>query len=1522
MKRLVMFFMTTFLIVINVWSQETIWKIQWKHPQAFIRNDGQFDGFNKMPERKILYGIDHGNVRVFFTKEGFTIRIDNWYKNPHRVKGDITKPKYLIDTKLYHMSWADANSDAMVEVEQETPDYHTYSMVTKERTYYDIPFIPSYKYLWYKNIYPGIDIKFEVHPEAGFKYTIYANPYADVSKIKMKWTGDGFPVLMNGNLIINTPYGDIIEHAPQSFYAHNQMPIQSKFLLENDIVSFVIENYDRSQPIVIDPWILTPTLPNSNCVWECEVDNAGNVYVIGGDMPMKLQKYSPAGALLWTYNTPWDTANNWLGTLATDANGVSYITSGSAAAMQKISTTGTLIWGVNGNPMDEYWIITFNCDQTKLVVGGTRLILNMFGQPTGSGVIFDINPNNGSVMNITTVATIRPNFMVNDPNEVRAFSSSRNARYYYLTLDSIGAINQNMTLCNNNPPIFNILSGYNFGYKCENFRPNNGNAGIMAIRANDQYVYVNSGTTLHRRDLNTGAILGSVTIPGGENYPQMGLNRPGNSGVITDDCGNVYAGSANRILKYDAMLNQLAQHPTNYKVFDIAVAPNGNIIACGGTGTSASTSRTGYIEQVNMSACGPFQLICCLTNICPAGPFCHNDPPYQLIVEQTGGTFNGPGVNPTTGVFNPATAGPGTHTITYTLPCGSSSIQIVVNYCDNLEVCREPNNNLTVNGGMGPYTWQYWQPAYQTPITNQQECQACGYTWVPFMNQCLDGVIPVTVCNHPDQWVTYHTGTTAPPPPQYPLQVIDSQNNSVTYNNAAAIPDCAPCPPISIQISNLTNVSCYGESNGSFTATINGGTSPYSYVLSSGSNPVATYNNVGNQQNFSGLPAGTYTLQITDAQSCTQTTQITIQQPPLLTVTVSNVTNATCNASNGSITVSASGGTPGYSYLWNTTPQQTNATANNLPAGTYTVTVTDNNGCTATAQANVTNTNAPTITLVNIQDAACGNANGSITISVAGGTQPYTFQWNSNPPQNTQNLTNVPAGTYTVTVTDNNNCVAIETFTINDIPAPTLSTSITDATCGNSDGSASVTVTSGGTPPFSYLWSSNPPQTNSTMTNVPAGIYTVTVTDNNNCTATATVTISNIGGPQLTFSTTPAICGQANGTATVYASGGTGNYSYLWNTNPPQTTQTAYNLTPGTYVVEVNDGQCPAYGTIQVNDSIIPIIISFTNIIPASCGQANGSATALTNSGSAPYTYQWNSNPPQFTQTLQNVPGGTYTVTITDAQGCTGSANVTISSQDNLAVQITTTPDNCGKCNGTATVIIPGSNGTETYQWSNGTQNSTATNLCAGTYSVTVTYQGCQTVEQINIPGTPGPIAAFVAIPQVSIIGQGPINFQDISIGNITGWYWNFGDGSTSNQGPQVSHTYFAPGQYTVILVVTDTNGCTDTAQVTVHIKDDVTFYIPNSFSPNNDGINDYFTPIGYNVDPDGFEMFIFNRWGQMMYYTNEWDVYTVKYPWNGTLNNSGSHKDAIPGVYIYKIYVKDVYGYLKEHKGVILITK
>ncbi len=462
---LVIFSFCTF----NATSQTTDnWSIKWNYPKVFIENKGQFDGRDKMPESQILYAVDHTAVQIFFTEQGLTYRLDTKIKNPNRKKGDTTQPKRLVISDFVHMTWEGANPNPEIIPEELSPDYHTYSMLSRDRnSYYDIRNVKGYKKITYKNLYPAIDVEYVFHPESGIKYTLVLHPGADISKVRMKFITDtSLFIDNNGNLKIATIYGDITEHAPVSFYGDNNTPVSSRFQLNNNEVSFVLSEFDQNQKVIVDPWVQMPSLANSNGVWELDKDGAGNIYIIGGDMPMKLQKYNSSGVLQWTYNTPWDTANNWLGTLTTDQIGNSYITSGSVAAIQKVNSAGSMVWSANGGAMDEYWMIAFNCDQTKLIVGGTRL--DPIVTANSHGVIFDINTTNGSVISLVNVAKSRSYTLlgmpITEPNEVRALSSSRDAKYYFLTLDSVGAINQNMNLCSSNGPVFKQISGYNFSY--------------------------------------------------------------------------------------------------------------------------------------------------------------------------------------------------------------------------------------------------------------------------------------------------------------------------------------------------------------------------------------------------------------------------------------------------------------------------------------------------------------------------------------------------------------------------------------------------------------------------------------------------------------------------------------------------------------------------------------------------------------------------------------------------------------------------------------------------------------------------------------------------------------------------------------------------------------------------------------------------------------------------------------------------------------------------------------------------
>jgi gliding motility-associated-like protein len=1213
-----------------------------------------------------------------------------------------------------------------------------------------------------------------------------------------------------------------------------------------------------------------------------------------------------------------------------------------------------------------------------------------------SSAVYDINVSNGSVNSFQTFDTVTIGGIGATPIEIRGISASKNAKYNFLTHTHVGLITQNFGLCPSNAPLYKVSNGFTLGYKCENYLPATQNGGgLKAIISSDNFVYVHKGNEIQKRNLSTGALITTVALPGGLASTSFGTTSVRNCGLDVDACGNVYAGSSDRVVKFDANLNILLQTTTGFFVYDVNVNTNGEVVAVGAEQNNSATNRSGKIQSINMSCCAQYDPSCCDATICPVNPVCDTDPAFNLIANTAGGVWSGTGItNSTNGTFSPSASGVGTFWVYYTLSCGMDSIQVTVNLCAALIVCEESNGFLTVTGGVGPYTWQYWAPAQTTNITNQTECQACGYTWT--FGTCLNGMFPVTTCNTPAGWVTWATGTTVAPPPNYPIQVLDNATNTGSYASLSAIQPCSACPTLTLNVSNTIHVSCFGGSNGSFSVSTTGGTSPYDYTLLLGATTIATFNNVAGVQNFTGLGAGTYTLNVLDDVNCPGSVTIIINQPTQLMPGNPFAVDASCGMNNGSATISATGGTPGYTYSWGTSPPQSGATASNLPAGTYIVTITDNNGCTTTASATINDLGGPSLSISAV-NATCGNSDGSATVSPSGGTVPYGYSWNTTPPQNTQTASNIPAGTYTVTVTDNNGCTSTASITINDIGAPTVTVTGVNANCGNADGSAtvatsggtptytynwnttppqtgatatglqsgtySVTVTdsngcvavgnvtiadtpaptvsitgidancgfsdgsatstvTGGTAPFTYAWNSNPPQTGQNLQNVPGGMYSVTVTDANGCTATASVVINNVGGPTLDVISTPALCGQATGTATVtVVTGGPGPYTYEWNSVPPQFTQTATGLPPGTYTVEVDDGLCYGFASVTVGDSIIIIQTTFIDIIDAACGNPTGSATANPTNGSAPYTFLWNTTPAQTGQTLTGVIGGNYTVTVTDANGCSGVAIVNIGDSPGPVLSISFTNEMCGQGNGTASVTVVGGSGVYSYVWSNGGSSEMITGLSSGNYSVTVNDGACSGSASVYVGNTLGPTAAFTVHPSVVTLGEGVVTFTDNSLGTISNWWWQFGDGQYGS-GSQTTNEYNSSGEYIVTLVVTDINGCTDTAYGNLFVRENVTIYFPNAFSPNGDGFNDFFSPIGTNIDPEGFELFIYNRWGEEMYYTNLWGSTMALYPWNGTKNNAGSREDVKSDVYVFRALIKENEGPQKEYIGVITIIR
>ncbi len=330
--------------------------------------------------------------------------------------------------------------------------------------------------------------------------------------------------------------------------------------------------------------------------------------------------------------------------------------------------------------------------------------------------------------------------------------------------------------------------------------------------------------------------------------------------------------------------------------------------------------------------------------------------------------------------------------------------------------------------------------------------------------------------------------------------------------------------------------------------------------------------------------------------------------------------------------------------------------------------------------------------------------------------------------------------------------------------------------------------------------------------------------------------------------------------------------------------------------------------------------LTIAGIDSATCGIADGSATLNARGGTPPYTFLWNSSPAQTTQNLLNVQPGVYIVTVTDSIGCITTANVIVNPKSKIFATANSTNETCNRGNGEATVNVTGGAGIYNYVWSNGQTAQNAINLTHGSYMVSVYDGGCSTFAVANVMETPGPTAEFTVHPQTITLLDGPTEFYNNSTGNIINWFWNFGDG-TSGVGSSMQHQYASTGTFVASLTVTDNNGCTDSTSDTIIVKDYFSFYIPNAFTPNSDGKNDLFYPKGNNVDPNNFNMMIYDRWGNIVFSTNRWEVDHSE-GWNGTKNNAGNINSVIIGVYVYQIQVKEIGGATHVFTGSVTLVQ
>lgn len=1117
-----------FLSLNNLFAQvpsQASWSVNPYEKKVFIENKGQFDGLNEKKDAKILYGVENLGTRIYFTSQGLTYRFVDFKKeenDPKKEKklaalkaekgkwkqqfkstGDSafykryreTEEKYEklkgsfeVERILVDMEWVNSNPDVQLIVEDPVEEYFNYlnEEAPMEKSVY---FAKAYKKLTYKNLYSNIDVEYLFHEKTGIKYNLILYPGADPSQIGMRYKGtESVFSDASGNIHLVTPKGDIIDHAPVTLYDGGDL-IASSFKLNKNIVGFSLGNYRTSEKVIIDPWTIIPaTLTPDLKAYEIGRDAAGNVYVYGGLLPFKVQKYSSTGVPGWTFSAYGDPQ---VGDLAVDPAGNCFITSGTGTShFSKIDALGVLVWDRSGDY--EPWRLTFNCDFSKL---------------------YRINGGGGNICTINTTTGVKAPMKAISDLEIRGITTDPNCSIYGVTAGT-GAENKFISMKADMAVRYSVSSGHLFDYRGPFYTPGSW-AGQNTLAAGTKNAYIFDGTVLDKRDKITGASLQTVVVPGGI--------MEGNAGVAIDSCHNIYTGSQTAIYKFDENLVQLGL-PVNTTgaVYDMTIGTGGEILACG----------NGFVGSFPMLACAQYACNSLNLNLSSTPSTC-SAKNGSATAAPTGSVgpytykWNTVPVQTTQTAVN---LGAGIYTVTVTDAEGctnkgtikvNNSSGLLISLKDTVEIkCPgDMNGEITVeaNGGAGPYTYTWSTTPVQTTATAVNLGAGTYTVTVKDVNNCTsvaavtftdpDALMPVIVerkhvsCQGNSDGYAHVSVTGGTLPYTYswntvPVQTTERATGLSAGVYTVTITDANGCtqqagvtindgPVLDVNVIPQ-HVSCFGGADGSAEAiAVTGG--PYTY----------SWNTIPVQTTAiaSGLGAGTYTVTLTDGNGCQATKSTVINEPVKLDGTITK-TDITCFGSkNGRAVANPNGGSPSYTYTWNT--GQTTAIINNLDAGTYTCVIKDSEGCEETVTTTIIEPPVLSAGIIKT-DVSCYNGNDGVAeVRPTGGVYPYTYQWDGISLTDSI-LTGLPEGIYNVTISDAHGCEVKQQAVITQPSEVTMSLSLHDTSIAKGESLSIMAITGGGSGAFSYSWvpaigtGAGP----HIITPSESSVYTVSVQDN------------------------------------------------------------------------------------------------------------------------------------------------------------------------------------------------------------------------------------------------------------------------------------------------------------------------------------------------------------------------------------------------------------------------------------------
>jgi len=796
-------------------------------------------------------------------------------------------------------------------------------------------------------------------------------------------------------------------------------------------------------------------------------------------------------------------------------------------------------------------------------------------------------------------------------------------------------------------------------------------------------------------------------------------------------------------------------------------------------------------------------------------------------------------------------------------------------------LCNSDNSgaiDLTASGGTPPFSFVWSNNAatadinglaagnYSVTATDSNFCTATAsfaltqpdsveLSYVKTDVRCTggnDGAIDVSITGgtSPFQTIWSNNATTEDVSGlyagSYDLVVLDS--NACAATVSVTISEPAPL----IVNGAVTHLLCNGGTTGTVDITVTGGTPPYNFLWSDSSS----------SEDLTAVAASAYTLSASDANQCSNTSTFVITEPPALVLS-GIATNLLCQVNNsGAIDLTTSGGTPPYSFTWSNNASSEDLSG--LDVGSYSVTATDSNGCTATASFALTQPNSFVLSYTTTDVSCFGGNDGAIEMTVVTGTAPFRFLWSTN--DTFEDLGGLMASTYDLIAMDVNSCTAAASVTINEPPPLTMSGSTTDALChGTNTGRIDITP-SGGSPPYGYRWSNA--LTSEDLTAVTADTYSVVVTDFNACTATASFTVSEPDSLLLSGVATDVKCFDArDGSIRLSASGGTLPYEYSIDGIQFQSDSSFSNLAGGNYPASVRDGN-GCSDTLHLAIRIPPALSTFVITDSVDCfGGSDGSAAVSPSGGSGTFLYAWSNN--STASVANNLTAGIYFVTVTDGNGCLAKDTAAVYQPPAMTLMPVILNVQCnGSGNGSVSLNVSGGTPGYTYLWSTHQTLAGIDSLKAGAYSVTVTdSNGC--IEDTSV-SVSEPAVLTLSISTVPAICNGDSNgIASVSVTGGTPPYRYQWDAAAGNQMAS-SAVNLPAGSYSV--VVTDAVHCTATRVAEIHEPPSLTVIIDTFIDPLCHGES---TGMAHAAASGG--------------------TYPIAYAWNTSPTTSGSLLSAAP---------------------------